>query len=62
MPLLSSAHVVKLIEIVGVIGKVRIHVVVAIEAPVLVTFVLPEALTRCLTPLREWIFFYFLKQ
>lgn len=61
MSLLSSTHVVELIKIVGVIRKVWVHVVVAIEAPVLVTFVLPEALTGGLTPLREWIFFYFLK-
>ena len=62
VPLLSSTHIVELIKVISVIRNVRIHVLVAIETPVLVTFVLSEALSSCLTPLRKWIFFYYLKQ
>jgi hypothetical protein len=61
MSLCWSTHVIKLVEIIGVIGKIGIHVIVAVEAPVVITFVLPEALSGSLTPLRKWIFFYFLK-
>jgi len=59
-PLIRAAHIVKFIEVIGVIGEIGIHVIVAIEAPVLVLFVLHETLSCGLTPLREWILFYFL--